>query len=133
MPSSVCRRIVKGECSSDGDQEVHYLPSQRSECLPRMDASWPTRQKCQASLPFVWEVAIQVAIALASTLSLILICFWRRHRKLEYKYMKLVASGGSRANNASSGGSNQKDHHHHGLLGSDMMPMAESCALDPTD
>lgn len=43
--------------------------------------------------------------------------------------MKLVASGSSGRGNSSS---NSKDHDHN-ISERDMMPVAESCALDPTD
>lgn len=56
-----------------------------------------------------------------------LICFWRRHRKLEYKYMKLVASGSSKGNNSTG---HSKDSQ---ISERDMLPVAESCALDPND
>ncbi|OXA45682.1 hypothetical protein Fcan01_19695 [Folsomia candida] len=120
--------IVKGECKS-GMQDVHYLPSTNSECLPRINSTWPTLQKCVTHLPFLWEVAVQIAGGMAGVLLIVIICFWRRHRKLEYKYMKLVASGSSRGNH-SPNTERVKD-----VLISerDMMPVAESCALDPND
>ncbi|CAG7786969.1 unnamed protein product [Allacma fusca] len=118
-------KVVRGECK-DGMQEIHYLPSEFSQCLLKYNASWPTAQECKNHLPFAVEIAVQVAVGLTVLLSVMLICFWRRHRKLEYKYMKLVASG-------SSGSSNQRNHEDSIGCERGMLPVAESCALDPED
>ncbi|ODM99963.1 hypothetical protein Ocin01_06725 [Orchesella cincta] len=118
--------IVKGECK-DGMQDVHYLATPDSDCLLSINATWPKIQKCQNHLPFFVEVAIQVAVGLTTLLSIMLICFWRRHRKLEYKYMKLMASGGS------SGMGHSGNVEESNTCERDMLPVAESCALDPNE
>lgn len=114
---------MKGECK-DGVQEIHYLATENSECLLSVNATWPKTQKCQNHLPLFVEIAIQVAVGLTTLLSITLICFWRRHRKLEYKYMKLMASGTSRMGSSGNPESSCER---------DMLPVAESCALDPNE
>lgn len=62
-------RIVRGECKS-GLQDLHYLPSPNSQCLPRVNATWPTVQKCQNRLPFEWQVWSRCMHAIPSRLTI---------------------------------------------------------------
>lgn len=123
---------MKGECK-EGYQDIHYLASSESQCLLTINATWPKTQKCQNHLPLFVEVAIQVAVGLTTVLSITLICFWRRHRKLEYKYMKLMASGGSGRGGGGGFGGGGSMEEGNNCMERDMLPVAESCALDEED
>ncbi|CAG5119804.1 unnamed protein product, partial [Candidula unifasciata] len=90
-----CRRedykIVKGECVH-GEQLIHYFPPEDCLQLPE-EAFLPMTQKCTV-LPFVVVVAIPISVVVGIVLMFLLIYCWSRNKKLEYKYMKLVATSG---------------------------------------
>jgi len=55
--------------------------------------------------------------------SIVLLCYHQKHRKLEYKYMKLVASSSSaNPNYTEEAQSSMRE-----------LPLAETCGLDPND
>ncbi|XP_066943846.1 endosome/lysosome-associated apoptosis and autophagy regulator family member 2-like isoform X1 [Macrobrachium rosenbergii] len=97
-----------GECKS-GQQLVHYITSKT--CRAPDGIPQGKTVPCTTRLPFMIEVTILSTVCMALFLCLLIFCLWKKNQRLEYKYMKLVASASS------------KD----GLL---ELPPAESCALD---
>uniref|UniRef100_T1J4E8 MRH domain-containing protein n=1 Tax=Strigamia maritima TaxID=126957 RepID=T1J4E8_STRMM len=99
--------VVKGECVK-GHQTLHYIAPKH--CLLPQWVTSPENivQKC-SMIPRELKLIGLVASAVALFLIVLLIYFWKKNRKLEYKYMKLVQS------------SNTKDGE---------LPPAESCAID---
>ncbi|XP_060575357.1 endosome/lysosome-associated apoptosis and autophagy regulator family member 2-like isoform X2 [Ruditapes philippinarum] len=82
---------VVGECLQ-GTQTIHYFPP--SHCLaPENMKKIEETQKCTvrlASLPLIVQVAVPVVVGLALLFFLLVCFFWRKNKKLEYRYMKLV-------------------------------------------
>ncbi|KAB7497174.1 hypothetical protein Anas_02860 [Armadillidium nasatum] len=100
--------VVKGECLN-GKQQVHYIAPE--SCRPPDSLPQGKTEKCTTQLPFIVEIVTLSALSIAIMLCLLLFCLWKKNKKLEYKYMKLIAN------------TNSKD----GLM---ELPPAESCALD---
>lgn len=99
---------VRGECIK-GEQEIHLIgPSYCPEKTSTL------KQTCSI-LPFWLQVSIALVCALGLFLFFLVIYCWKHNKKLEYKYMKLVAG--------SDGG---KD-------GEMNLPAAETCALSDDD
>ncbi|XP_053377505.1 endosome/lysosome-associated apoptosis and autophagy regulator family member 2-like isoform X2 [Mercenaria mercenaria] len=86
---------VVGECLQ-GTQTIHYFPP--SHCLvPDNMQKIEEKQKCTvrlASLPLIVQVAVPVVVVLALLFFLLVCFFWRKNKKLEYRYMKLVENAG---------------------------------------
>ncbi|XP_043246470.1 endosome/lysosome-associated apoptosis and autophagy regulator family member 2-like isoform X2 [Amphibalanus amphitrite] len=103
--------VVKGECEG-GQQELHYLPPKN--CIAPQTLSEQTRKvACKTHLPFTIQVTIVGAVSFALCFFLLLCHFYKKNQNLEYKYMKLVKSAGSKDQD-----------------GNMVLPSAESCALD---
>nr|CAD7428449.1 unnamed protein product [Timema monikensis] len=100
-------KTVKGECVN-GLQMIHYLPP--SHCLVKQSMPTTKNIPCTTHIPLELQAVIAVTIALAIFLCGLMIYFWKKTQRLEYKYMKLVQS---------SGGRDEVE-----------LPPAESCALD---
>ncbi|XP_063598992.1 endosome/lysosome-associated apoptosis and autophagy regulator family member 2-like isoform X2 [Penaeus indicus] len=100
--------VVRGECK-DGKQPVHYITPKT--CIAPDNLPQGRTVACSTRLPFIVEVIVLSTVSMALMLCLLLFCLWKKNQRLEYKYMKLVASASS------------KD----GMM---ELPPAESCALD---
>ncbi|XP_042213922.1 endosome/lysosome-associated apoptosis and autophagy regulator family member 2-like isoform X1 [Homarus americanus] len=100
--------VVHGECGA-GKQKVHYIAPKN--CRAPDDITGGQFVPCTTRLPFLVEVIVLSTVSMALMLCLLLFCLWKKNQRLEYKYMKLVASASS------------KD----GII---ELPPAESCALD---
>ncbi|XP_014663683.1 PREDICTED: UPF0577 protein KIAA1324-like homolog isoform X2 [Priapulus caudatus] len=96
--------IMKGECKN-GKQEIHRLKA--SECI-EAEAPQITTQECSV-LPMQVQIVIAVAIGVGVLLVGLLVYFWKKNRKLEYKYSRLMQ------------GSSGKEGE---------LPAAETCAID---
>lgn len=83
-------QIVKGECEG-GTQKLHYISPQG--CIPR-GGTTETMTKSQpcSVIPRQLQIIIGIGVGLGVLLFGMLVYFWKKNRKLEYKYMKLVAS-----------------------------------------
>ncbi|KAK2719037.1 hypothetical protein QYM36_006154 [Artemia franciscana] len=116
--SSFDYMIVKGECIS-GKQTVHYIPSKSCQ----FPSNGPTKKilPCTSQIPVTIQLIIVVAITSALLLCLILLCVWKRTRRLEYKYMKLVASAKPNT---------EQDDGLHDMDQDAELEAAESCALE---
>ncbi|KAK3589467.1 hypothetical protein CHS0354_030589 [Potamilus streckersoni] len=97
----ICRQMdfekVIGECVG-GKQIIHYYPPKNCT-LKGTNAKMLEEKKCTVelrSLPFMFQIAIPVVLGLALILGVMLFVIWRRNRKLEYRYMKLVESSGGK-------------------------------------
>ncbi|XP_076357562.1 endosome/lysosome-associated apoptosis and autophagy regulator family member 2-like isoform X1 [Tachypleus tridentatus] len=99
--------VVKGECLH-GVQTLHYISPQGCISRKGVGATLTRTQPCSA-IPKELQAIIGITIALGILLSTMVLYFWKKNRKLEYKYMKLVQS-----NSAKEG----------------ELPSAESCAID---
>lgn len=100
-------QVVKGECIS-GVQKLHYISPQG--CIPRgSTADTMTKTQPCSVIPRQLQIIIAIGVALGVLLFGMLVYFWKKNRRLEYKYMKLVAS------------SSGKDGE---------LPVAESCAIE---
>ncbi|KAK7063026.1 hypothetical protein SK128_018005 [Halocaridina rubra] len=100
--------VVHGECVS-GKQQVHFITPKTCRAPDTIPQGHTV--SCTTRLPFMVEVIVLSTVCVALLLCLLLFCLWKKNQRLEYKYMKLVASASS------------KD----GLI---ELPPAESCALD---
>ncbi|XP_046342668.1 endosome/lysosome-associated apoptosis and autophagy regulator family member 2-like isoform X1 [Haliotis rufescens] len=93
----ICRNedyeVINGECIR-GEQTIHYYPPKH--CL-LSDSHKPKqmKQKC-TTMPFAVQVALPVVIGVGVLLMLLLVYLWKRNKRLEYKYMKLVETAGGR-------------------------------------
>ncbi|KAL4226884.1 hypothetical protein ACF0H5_014862 [Mactra antiquata] len=95
----ICRKEdfnrVVGECVQ-GTQKIHYFPPSDCIVLENM-AKMEETQTCTmqlTSLPLMVQVGVPVVVGLA-LLFFILVCFfWRKNKRLEYRYMKLVENAG---------------------------------------
>ncbi|KAH9381789.1 hypothetical protein HPB48_009803 [Haemaphysalis longicornis] len=99
--------VVKGECVG-GVQKLHYISPQG--CIPRGGTTdtMTSTQHCSV-IPRQLQIIIGIGVGLGVLLCALLVYFWKKNRRLEYKYMKLVAS------------SSGKDGE---------LPAAESCAIE---
>ncbi|XP_067928541.1 endosome/lysosome-associated apoptosis and autophagy regulator family member 2-like isoform X2 [Watersipora subatra] len=79
-------RIV-GECVG-GSQTVHYIPHKFCPMTDKLRAM-KTTQECSI-LTLEIKIAVGVASIVAVSLLACVICCWKRSKKLEYKYMRLV-------------------------------------------
>ncbi|CAB3379879.1 Hypothetical predicted protein [Cloeon dipterum] len=108
----VCReqdfRLVRGECTG-GSQLLHYLAPTNCRVLTNLPATKAV--KCQNHIPVELQAIIGGTVMVAATLCGLLLHFWRKTQRLEYKYMKLVQGSGSGSDGAE-------------------LPPAESCGLD---
>ncbi|KAK8754670.1 hypothetical protein OTU49_017530, partial [Cherax quadricarinatus] len=100
--------VVHGECEG-GKQKVHYIAPKNCRAPDAIPGGHSV--PCSTRLPFLVEVIVLSTVSMALMLCLLLFCLWKKNQRLEYKYMKLVASASS------------KD----GMI---ELPPAESCALD---
>ncbi|XP_050414359.1 endosome/lysosome-associated apoptosis and autophagy regulator family member 2 isoform X2 [Patella vulgata] len=101
--------IVNGECIN-GEQTIHYYPPK--DCLlPSVTKPKKMKQKC-TTIPLVIQISIPAAIGVGLLLMILLVYCWKRNKKLEYRYMKLVETAGGREGE---------------------LPAAESCGLDDED
>lgn len=100
-------QVVKGECVG-GVQKLHYISPQG--CIPRGGTTdtMTSTQHCSV-IPRQLQIIIGIGVGLGVLLCALLVYFWKKNRRLEYKYMKLVAS------------SSGKDGE---------LPAAESCAIE---
>ncbi|CAG0879037.1 unnamed protein product [Darwinula stevensoni] len=105
--------VVLGECQ-DGHQKIHYLPP--STCLPPEEGIPDGEMPCSTAIPFMVQLVVVGSVTLAMLLALTLALLYRKKRRLEYKYMRLVEKKGDGAGYGVAGGETG--------LGS-----AESCAL----
>jgi hypothetical protein len=99
--------IVIGECK-EGIQLIHYYPPKH--CVLTSNTKPLTKSRKCSVLPFWLQMAIIGIVASGILMCILVIYCWKKNRKLEYKYMKLVHSG-----------ANSKDGE---------LPAAETCALD---
>ncbi|KAG1703654.1 Small G protein signaling modulator 3 [Nymphon striatum] len=83
-------QVVKGECQH-GEQLIHYIPSSHCLLSGGKDEAPPTRKICEI-IPQLLQVAIGLIICFGILLLLLVCYFWKKNRKLEYKYMKLIQS-----------------------------------------
>ncbi|KAL3852290.1 hypothetical protein ACJMK2_015952 [Sinanodonta woodiana] len=97
----ICRQMdfekIVGECVG-GKQIIHYYPPKNCT-LKGTDEKRQVEQKCTVelrSLPFMFQIAIPIILGLALILGIMLFVIWRRNRKLEYRYSKLVESSGGK-------------------------------------
>ncbi|ESP03535.1 hypothetical protein LOTGIDRAFT_81462, partial [Lottia gigantea] len=98
--------VVNGECKN-GEQTIHYYPPKN--CLiPFVSKPRKMVQKC-STLPLVVQISIPVAVGVGLLLLVLLVYCWKRNKKLEYRYMKLVETAGGKDGE---------------------LPAAESCGLD---
>lgn len=100
--------VVRGECVA-GQQKVHYIAPKNCRAPDGLPQGHSV--PCTTRLPFLIEVIVLGTVSMALMLCLLLFCLWKKNQRLEYRYMKLVASTSS------------KD----GIM---ELPPAESCALD---
>lgn len=103
-------QIVRGECIH-GTQTFHYISP--IGCIPPNADNKPlTRTQPCTAIPQELQIVIGASVALGLLLFTMVLYFWKKNRKLEYKYMKLVQS------------SSPKDGE---------LPAAESCAIEDDD
>ncbi|KAH7948001.1 hypothetical protein HPB52_017604 [Rhipicephalus sanguineus] len=106
-PDDYQASVVKGECVG-GVQKLHYISPQG--CIPRGSAAdTMTRTQPCSVIPRQLQIIIAIGVGLGVLLFGLLVYFWKKNRRLEYKYMKLVQS------------SSGKDGE---------LPAAESCAIE---
>ncbi|XP_076341367.1 endosome/lysosome-associated apoptosis and autophagy regulator family member 2-like isoform X1 [Tachypleus tridentatus] len=102
--------VVKGECMH-GVQTLHYISPQG--CISRGgERSTLTRTRPCSIIPVELQVIIGLTIFFGILLCALVLYFWKKNRKLEYRYMKLVQSSSSKESE---------------------LPSAESCAIDDDD
>nr|XP_006825517.1 PREDICTED: UPF0577 protein KIAA1324-like [Saccoglossus kowalevskii] len=104
-------KSIEENCKG-GIQTIHYVwKNQPKNC--RDGASLPDKvnKKCPM-LTFEAQIAITVAVGCAALLIALIVYFWKKTRKLEYKYQRLVQS------------SSGKDGE---------LPTVDSCAVDEGD
>ncbi|KAG8189614.1 hypothetical protein JTE90_018969 [Oedothorax gibbosus] len=88
-------QIVKGECIG-GRQILHYLSPQGC-ILPdgSTEASFQRKSSCTI-IPRQMQIVIGAGVGVGILLIVMLVYFWKKNRKLEFKYMKLVQSSSSK-------------------------------------
>ncbi|XP_059468673.1 endosome/lysosome-associated apoptosis and autophagy regulator family member 2-like isoform X2 [Neocloeon triangulifer] len=101
-------KLVKGECTL-GSQLLHYLAPTNCRVLGDLPATKAV--KCQNHIPVELQAIIGGTVMVAALLCGLMVHFWRKTQRLEYKYMKLVQNSTSGSDGAE-------------------LPPAESCALD---
>ncbi|XP_023228240.1 UPF0577 protein KIAA1324-like, partial [Centruroides sculpturatus] len=100
-------QVVKGECIH-GVQTFHYISPMG--CIPPNADDKPlTRTQPCSAIPQELQIVIGASVALGLLLFTMVLYFWKKNRKLEYKYMKLVQSSSSKDGE---------------------LPTAESCAIE---
>ncbi|GFY63450.1 UPF0577 protein KIAA1324-like [Trichonephila inaurata madagascariensis] len=101
-------QIVRGECVQ-GKQTLHYISPQGC-ILPdgSSEAAFRRTVPCTV-IPKQLQLLIGAGVGIGVLLLVMVVYFWKKNRKLEFKYMKLVQSSSS------------KDCE---------LPAAESCAID---
>jgi len=99
---------VKGECV-DGEQIIHYYPPKHCVLISGNNP-YTKSQQCTV-LPFWIEVGIASILGLGVILLLCVLYCWKKNRKLEYKYSKLMTP--------THGGDDDAE-----------LPPPETCALD---
>ncbi|GAB6028023.1 hypothetical protein CHUAL_002249 [Chamberlinius hualienensis] len=98
--------IVSGECVN-GIQSIHYIAVY--DCLlPEELKQQENNKRHCSSIPEEVQVVIGCGAFIAFLLIILVFYFWKKNRKLEYKYMKMVQSSSSKDGD---------------------LPPAESCAL----
>ncbi|XP_041348506.1 endosome/lysosome-associated apoptosis and autophagy regulator family member 2-like isoform X2 [Gigantopelta aegis] len=109
----VCREqdyeVIVGECVR-GEQIIHYYPPKH--CILQDNHKPKTMKKKCTTLPFIIQVSIPVVIGIGLLLIITVIYCWKRNKKLEYKYSKLIENSGGKDGE---------------------LPGAESCGLDEGD
>ncbi|XP_074646985.1 endosome/lysosome-associated apoptosis and autophagy regulator family member 2-like [Tubulanus polymorphus] len=100
---------VKGECIK-GEQIIHYYPPKH--CVLSGTDTKPKKHilKCD-NFPMWMKLSVLIACVTGFVLVVLLAYCWKRNKKLEYKYMKLVTSGPNKDGDAE-------------------LPAAETCAID---
>ena len=108
----VCResdyQVVKGECQH-GHQTYHYISPQGCILPDASSEGSFTRTVACAVIPKELQLVIGASVALGLLPLVLVVYFWKKNRKLEFKYMKLVQSSSSKECE---------------------LPAAESCGLD---
>lgn len=104
--------VVKGECKG-ASRTLHYI--EPTGCIPSDKDGYkipkPKTQSCSV-VSFELQSVIAGSVGLGVLLVALLFYCWKKNRKLEYKYMKLVQSGSSKEGE---------------------LPTAESCAIYDDD
>uniref|UniRef100_A0A915JKQ0 MRH domain-containing protein n=1 Tax=Romanomermis culicivorax TaxID=13658 RepID=A0A915JKQ0_ROMCU len=99
---------ILGECRL-GRQTVHYVPAEH--CVFAGQNSMETKVIQCRFLPIEVQIAIGLTLSIALILLISLARVWKKNKRLEYKYMKLIESSGK----------------------SGELPAVESCALHEGD
>ncbi|XP_077995582.1 endosome/lysosome-associated apoptosis and autophagy regulator family member 2-like [Glandiceps talaboti] len=74
-----------------GDQTIHYIWKEPKSCRDGVTLPDNVVKKCPV-ISFEAQIAITVAAGCAALLIALIVYFWKKTRKLEYKYQRLVQS-----------------------------------------
>lgn len=86
--------VVAGECTK-GVQTIHYIAP--NHCLlPEGVKKLENKRRSCSSVPEEIQIVIGLAALMGILLFVLVVYFWKKNRKLEYKYMKLVQSASSK-------------------------------------
>ncbi|XP_064604934.1 endosome/lysosome-associated apoptosis and autophagy regulator family member 2-like isoform X3 [Liolophura sinensis] len=102
--------VIVGECIR-GTQMLHYVPPKH--CVLQEENKPAIKERKCSMLPFAVEIGILAGIGVGIIMCGCLVYCWKKNRKLEYKYMKLVGQENST-----------------GKYGEMELPGVDSCGLD---
>ncbi|XP_071816008.1 endosome/lysosome-associated apoptosis and autophagy regulator 1-like isoform X2 [Apostichopus japonicus] len=87
---------IKGECK-DETQKLHYVWREHKICVGGSSLPKNKEQACEMpkwyrQMPWYAQWSIAGMVTMAILMAVLIMFFWKRNRKLEYKYEKLIAS-----------------------------------------
>ncbi|XP_072026533.1 endosome/lysosome-associated apoptosis and autophagy regulator family member 2-like isoform X4 [Amphiura filiformis] len=87
---------IKEQCNKNGKQKIHYVWKTPKMCMFGEKLPKETIGRCPvipwwAQIPMYAQIAIAVFVGCVGLMIAMVVYFWKRNRKLEYKYQKLVA------------------------------------------
>ncbi|CAH1264540.1 KIAA1324L [Branchiostoma lanceolatum] len=84
---------IEGQCK-DGQEVTQYLWTQTEYRTCRDGVALPATKTKKCHVLSIRDPMVQIGVGLATCCSILLVCmlayFWRKNRKLEYKYMRLM-------------------------------------------